>query len=63
MAGILACEKKKNVITLSFFFFFKDEIIDIQDVQIESDICYNVKKLLKFLLKDGKRNDKTALSL
>lgn len=61
MAGILACEKK-NVITLSFF-FFKDEIIDIQDVQIESDICYNVKKLLKFLLKDGKRNDKTALSL
>lgn len=55
--------RKKNVITLSFFFFFKDEIIDIQDVQIESDICYNVKRLLKFLLKDGKRNDKTALSL
>lgn len=54
-------EKK---IKLHFFFFFlKDEIIDIQDVQIESDICYNVKKLLKFLLKDGKRNDKTALSL
>lgn len=60
MAGILACEKKKCNYT---FFFFKDEIIDIQDVQIESDICYNVKKLLKFLLKDGKRNDKTALSL
>lgn len=60
MAGILACEKKKFNYT---FFFFKDEIIDIQDVQIESDICYNVKKLLKFLLKDGKRNDKTALSL
>lgn len=59
MAGILACEKKK----FNYTFFFKDEIIDIQDVQIESDICYNVKKLLKFLLKDGKRNDKTALSL
>lgn len=54
--------EKKNLITL-LFFFLKDEIIDIQDVQIESDICYNVKKLLKFLLKDGKRNDKTALSL
>lgn len=55
-------EKKCNY-TFFFFFFFKDEIIDIQDVQIESDICYNVKKLLKFRLKDGKRNDKTALSL
>lgn len=55
--------RKKKCNYTFFFFFFKDEIIDIQDVQIESDICYNVKKLLKFLLKDGKRNDKTALSL
>lgn len=35
----------------------------MQDIQIKSDICYNIKKLLRFLLKDGKRNDKTALSL
>lgn len=35
----------------------------MQNVQIKSDICYNIKKLQKILLKDGKRNDKTALSL